>query len=103
MALGISPAFARLFPSRGQVTHALLTRSPLYRPVLLRSFSCDLHVLGAPPALVLSQDQTLRKFRSTALRIDAEPALPQYILFSCQRPRILKEGTWRVNRFILYV
>jgi hypothetical protein len=45
-----------------------------------------------PPALVLSQDQTLRKFRSTALRIDAEPALPRYILFSCQRPRFKRRN-----------
>src|SRR2546422_10481865 len=28
---GISPPFGRLFRTRGQVTHALLTRSPLYR------------------------------------------------------------------------
>src|SRR5690606_4044907 len=36
-------------------SHALLTRSPLppKRP-------CDLHVLGMPPAFVLSQDQTLK-------------------------------------------
>ena len=25
-----------------------------------RAFSCDLHVLGMPPALILSQDQTLQ-------------------------------------------
>ena len=37
----------------------LLTRSPLYaRPKA--SYSFDLHVLGAPPAFILSQDQTLR-------------------------------------------
>ena|GEM_PF-4099212 len=29
---GISPAFARLSPTQGQVTHALLTRAPLYSP-----------------------------------------------------------------------
>ena len=37
--------------------HVLLTRTPLYSP--LRAFSFDLHVLGAPPALILSRDQTL--------------------------------------------
>ena len=37
----------------------LLTRSPLYaRPKA--SYSFDLHVLGAPPAFILSQDRTLR-------------------------------------------
>ena len=36
----------------------LLTRLPLYLP--LRAFAFDLHVLGTPPALILSQDQTLR-------------------------------------------
>jgi hypothetical protein len=38
----------------------LLTRSPL-SPVPKDRFSLDLHVLSAPPAFVLSQDQTLRE------------------------------------------
>src|SRR4051812_39156606 len=47
-----------LSPARGQITHVLLTRAPLYRG---RSpFSCDLHVLGAPLTFALSQDQTLQ-------------------------------------------
>jgi hypothetical protein len=55
---GISPPFGRLSPARGNVTHVLLTRAPLYWG---RSpFSCDLHVLGAPLTFVLSQDQTLQ-------------------------------------------
>lgn len=37
--------------------HVLLTRTPLYSGLL--PFSCDLHVLSAPPALILSRDQTL--------------------------------------------
>ena len=37
--------------------HVLLTRTPHYSS--LRTFSFDLHVLGAPPALILSRDQTL--------------------------------------------
>ena len=37
----------------------LLTRTPLYLRGLLPAFSFDLHVLGAPPALILSRDQTL--------------------------------------------
>ena len=39
----------------GQVTHALLTRPPLSP-----KRSLDLHVLGTPPAFILSQDQTLK-------------------------------------------
>ena len=46
-----------LSPSEGQVAHALLTRSPLK---VIANFPFDLHVLGTPPAFVLSQDQTLR-------------------------------------------
>ena len=38
-----------------QVTHVLLTRPPLGI-----NTSLDLHVLGTPPAFVLSQDQTLK-------------------------------------------
>ena len=52
---GISNRFRLLSPSKGQVAHALLTRSPL--GIIHTPF--DLHVLGTPPAFVLSQDQTL--------------------------------------------
>ena len=55
---GISSRFQLLSPSLSQVAHALLTRSPLSRgPKPPSPF--DLHVLGTPPAFVLSQDQTL--------------------------------------------
>ena len=47
------------------MTHVLLTRSPL-SPVPKDWFSLDLHVLSAPPAFVLSQDQTLREEGSPA-------------------------------------
>ena len=44
----------------------LLTRSPLHvRPRAVSSF--DLHVLGTPPAFILSQDQTLRLKRAASL------------------------------------
>src|SRR4051812_5847685 len=56
--------FQRLSRSRGQVTHVLLTRSPLINPASWAS-SFDLHVLSTPPAFVLSQDQTLRKKQSS--------------------------------------
>ena len=42
----ISIPFGMLSVCTGQVTHALLTRPP--------------HVLGTPPAFILSQDQTLK-------------------------------------------
>ena len=64
---GISSRFQLLSPSKGQVPHALLTRPPLSvsrnsSSKLLsfqRNTPFDLHVLGTPPAFVLSQDQTL--------------------------------------------
>jgi hypothetical protein len=55
---GISPGFPELSQSQGQVTHVLLTRSPLL-PHPKAGSPLDLHVLGTPPAFILSQDQTL--------------------------------------------
>ena len=55
---GISSSFEELFPILRQITHVLLTRAPLYSS--RRTFAFDLHVLGTPPALVLSQNQTLQ-------------------------------------------
>ena len=57
---GISPSFLGLSRSSGQVTHVLLTRSRLC-PGPKPGSSLHLHVLGTPPAFVLSQDQTLRE------------------------------------------
>lgn len=64
---GIRPSFPGLSQSQGQVTHVLLTRSPLIHPASWAS-SFDLHVLSTPPAFILSQDQTLRKknYRTTS-------------------------------------
>ena len=64
VSCGIRTPFGILSPCEGQVTHALLTRPPLEhsssRPKSFRAMSpLDLHVLGTPPAFVLSQDQTL--------------------------------------------
>ena len=58
---GISKCFHLLSPCTGQLVHALLTRPPLETEPKLRS-SLDLHVLGTPPAFVLSQDQTLKLY-----------------------------------------
>ena len=52
---GISNPFGLLSPAERQVCYVLLTRSPLYIAIPF-----DLHVLGTPPAFILSQDQTLR-------------------------------------------
>ena len=65
---GISTGFPVLSPTPGQVTHVLLTRSPLGLRLQQAGAwtSLDLHVLCTPPALVLSQDQTLHKDCSDA-------------------------------------
>lgn len=57
---GIRPSFPGLSQSPGQITHVLLTRSPLEYPASW-AFPFDLHVLSTPPAFVLSQDQTLHE------------------------------------------
>ena len=48
-----------LFPTQRQIAHALLTRPPLDVGEQAPLVPFDLHVLGTPPAFVLSQDQTL--------------------------------------------
>lgn len=59
---GISSRFRKLSRSYGQVAYVLLTRPPLsLEQASLFLTPLDLHVLGTPPAFVLSQDQTLRK------------------------------------------
>ena len=47
--------FPGAIPNQRARSHALLTRPPLDPKI-----SLDLHVLGLPPAFVLSQDQTLK-------------------------------------------
>jgi hypothetical protein len=63
----ISHPFEWLSQFRGQVSYVLCTRAPLYSALLL--FAFDLHVLGTPPAFVLSQDQTLRKVSISESRL----------------------------------
>ena len=56
-----------LSPGTGQVAHALLTRPPLKQESLgFILFPFDLHVLGTPPAFILSQDQTLMLYDRSA-------------------------------------
>ena len=69
---GISTCFQVLSPAKGQVTHVLLTRPPLFflsEPKFDKKEAFDLHVLGTPPAFVLSQDQTLIKKVETTFRL----------------------------------
>ena len=71
-----------------QVTHVLLTRPPLIH-FPKETSSLDLHVLGTPPAFVLSQDQTLnKKFDIYSKTYLIKELLVCYIciLFNFQRP-----------------
>ncbi len=59
------PQFPRTIPYQRAYSHALLTRPPLTPKGAL-----DLHVLGLPPAFVLSQDQTLKLKAAEAAILD---------------------------------
>ena len=65
---GISGRFQPLSPTERQVAHALLTRPPLSFGASSKT-PFDLHVLGMPPAFVLSQDQTLKTIVSKHLSV----------------------------------
>jgi hypothetical protein len=57
---GISGCFHPVFPTNGQVR----TCSSAVRHYLAEARACDLHALGTPPALILSQDQTRHQWWS---------------------------------------
>ena len=64
MLCGINVRFQTVSRSVRQIAHVLLTRPPLSYPGFRPKTSSkitpfDLHVLGVPPAFILSQDQTL--------------------------------------------
>ena len=81
---GINLPFERLFPSMRQVTHVLLTRPPLIH-FPKETSSLDLHVLGTPPAFVLSQDQTLnKKFNLCSYSYKRIAGLLNCLLYSVQ-------------------
>ena len=86
----ISIPFGMLSVCTGQVTHALLTRPPL-----TPKGSLDLHVLGTPPAFVLSQDQTLKKLY---LKFLLEPQIK--VLNNLLLAKLLKNFRWLLIRFI---
>ena len=82
---GISRPFGLLSPAEGQVSYVLRTRSPL-RYIAASPF--DLHVLGTPPAFILSQDQTLRRLRPPARASDRHTRLSAGFVFSDALPSI---------------
>ncbi len=95
---GIRPSFPGLSQSSGQITHVLLTRSPLEYPASW-AFPFDLHVLSTPPAFVLSQDQTLHE------KIAKQNQHPQGASVSTQsgkqnltNPKLAKHVTPRQSR-----
>ena len=88
VSCGISTSFPVLFPTERKVAHALLTRPPLeHLPKYLSPL--DLHVLGTPPAFVLSQDQTLA-FNPLSLPVSPPARLNSFgITVSCLRLLVL--------------
>jgi hypothetical protein len=68
---GISSPFELLSQIIRQIIYALLTRAPLDEEASsLTPF--DLHVLGTPPAFVLSQDQTLQLITEKSLNVTSK-------------------------------
>jgi hypothetical protein len=81
---GITPSFPGLFRTKGDIP----TR---YSPVCHSSCEAfDLHVLGLPPAFVLSQDQTLK------LKVSSKACL-EGILSLCTRVLLQKRRTARLQ------
>ena len=65
---GISRSFPRLFPTTGQVPTRYSPVCHFHQAEARITF--DLHVLGMPPAFVLSQDQTLKFIPGPSSRMD---------------------------------
>ena len=61
--------FPEAIPYLWVCSHALLTRPPL-----VPKDPFDLHVLGLPPAFILSQDQTLKLKAELTAILDVEPS-----------------------------
>ena len=82
VASGISHPFRQLSQSEGQITHVLLTRSPLEYPPK-EAFPLDLHVLSTPPAFFLSQYKNLNKIFN--LTKNKQTSYRNNISFTCQK------------------
>ena len=82
---GISTCFQVLSPCMRQITHALLTRSPLsYIRASSPVTPFDLHVLSTPPAFVLSQDQTLVFNPQSGLLVQHQPQIKTHSRINCR-------------------
>ena len=91
--------FPGAIPYLGARSHALLTRPPLTPKGAL-----DLHVLGLPPAFVLSQDQTLKlkppKGFLTSNLAHLSPGQSQVIIrssFHSREPTNSEADTWIIG------
>ena len=95
IVFGISSLFRLLSPSQRQITHALLTRSPLsIEPKF--DFSFGLHALSTPPAFVLSRYHTLHKSIGVHLqKIEAHSQVSKYISEKSKCTHKLLIGTSR--------
>ena len=102
MLCGISSRFQLLSPSERQVAHALLTRPPLSQSRLRRisvcSASFDLHVLGTPPAFILSQDQTLN-----ILYLNRAKPCQNLLMLSSSQKNLLSFQTFLKNPFLVLI
>ena len=87
---GISAPFGALFPTHRMVTHVFLSRLPLTTP---KSGPFDLHVLCTPPALVLSQDQTLQQDRGACAPPDRPVGDHSALLLRRSRAPTCPEGS----------
>ena len=95
-----------LSPADGQVTHVLLTRSLLFflgEPKFDKKEAFNLHVLGTPPAFVLSQDQTLIKKFDTVLRLISSMLTLLAYLLACIFASNLIETPYTIGSFAYFV
>ena len=94
---GISHSFPWLSPVPGQVPtcYAPVRHFQGYKYPL----TFDLHVLSTPPAFILSQDQTLRKFTEfTCNTEDSSPILPVSCSISSNLSQFLYSRTSTLDR-----
>ncbi len=98
MSCGISPAFAGLFPTEGQVTHVLRTRAPCAHPLycyrkLRTRLACVKHAASvrSEPG---SNSRLKLVLRNTKPRFASGPELPSELLIA--RFTQLSNGFWHI-------